>query len=85
MESKFTERDDGNISFREDLLKHACPLQIINMLRRKSSAFESMFKSRVLEEKAKPTRERRILFPQKYETNTDKDDSNHILDIGAYR
>ena len=55
------------------------------MLRRKSSAFESMFKSRVLEEKAKPTRERKILFPQNYETNTEKDDSNHILDIGAYR
>ena len=55
------------------------------MIKRKSSAFESMFKSKVLEEKAKPTRERKILFPHKYDDNAQETDSNYVIDIGAYR
>ena len=57
------------------------------MKRRRSSAFESMFKTKVLEEKSKPTRERKILFPCKFEDKSKivKEQPESVLDISAYR
>ena len=54
------------------------------MKRRRCSAFELMFKFKVLEEKTKPTKERKILFPHKYSNNAD-DQADVIIDIAAYR
>ena len=41
-----------------------------------------MFQSKLLEEKEKPVRERRILFPNKYALNGD---CETVIDIAAYR
>ena len=40
-----------------------------------------MFKNKVLEEKSKPTRDRKILFPFKYHER----DCDTVVDIAAYR
>ena len=52
------------------------------MKKRRCSTFEIMFKSKLLEEKEKPVRERRILFPNKYAANGD---CETVIDIAAYR
>ena len=41
-----------------------------------------MFQTKLLEEKEKPVRERRILFPNKYTLNGD---CETVIDIAAYR
>ena len=41
-----------------------------------------MFKTKLLDEKEKPVRERRILFPNKYASNGD---CETVIDIVAYR
>ena len=52
------------------------------MKKRRCSAFEIMFKNKLLEEKDKPVRERRILFPSKY---ADNGECETVIDIAAYR
>ena len=47
--------------------------------------FEMMFKSKILEEKAKPTKERKILFPMHYTENNNGEPSDSVIDIAAYR
>ena len=51
------------------------------MRKRRASTFEMMFKSKVLEEKSKPTKDRKILFPFKYAER----DCDTVVDIAAYR
>ena len=52
------------------------------MKKRKCSFFEIMFKTKLLEEKKKPARERKVLFAFKYAAN---DNSETVVDITAYR
>ena len=52
------------------------------MKKRRCSAFEIMFKTKLLEEKEKPVRERRILFPKKYASNGD---CEMVIDLASYR
>ena len=52
------------------------------MRKRRCSTFEIMFKTKLLEEKKKPVKERRILFPFKYVSN---DNTDEVVDIAAYR
>ena len=52
------------------------------MKKRRCSTFEIMFKTKLLEEKGKPVRERRILFPNKYAANGD---CETVMDLAAYR
>ena len=53
------------------------------MRRRSCSMFEMMFKYKILKEKEKPAKERKILFPFKYTDNTKA--SETVIDIAAYR
>ena len=55
------------------------------MRRRRCSVFEMMFKSKILEQKAKPTKERKILFPMHYADNSNGKASDSVIDISAYR
>ena len=52
------------------------------MKKRRCSTFEIMFKTQLLGEKNKPVRERRILFPNKYASNSD---CETVIDLAAYR
>ena len=52
------------------------------MRKRRCSTFEIMFKTKLLEEKEKPVRERRVLFPFGYAAS---DNSGLVVDISAYR
>ena len=53
----------------------------LTMRKRRCSTFELMFKNKVLDEKSKPTKERKILFPFKYSEK----DSDTVIDIAGYR
>merc|ERR1711892_1152158 len=44
-----------------------------------------MFKSNMVSEKLKPTKDRKILFPFKFDGDEELQQNNTVLDIGAYR